>query len=278
MSFKIGIIGLGFVGSAMYSSFKKLDINVYGYDKYKTNNLGLVGIGTFEDVILNDIIFLCLPTPYDSTLKEYDKSTIYSICDKLYEYKYNGIVIIKSTIEIGTIEFLESKYPLKYIHNPEFLTARTAEQDFHNQTHIVLGFGSIILEEDVNKVINFYSKFYPNANISKCLAKESESMKLFCNSFYSVKIQFFNELFLLCQKTNINYDNVKDLMLANNWINPMHTNVPGPDGKLSYGGLCFPKDTNALNEIMKKYETPNAIINAVINERNIMRSESDNCK
>lgn len=278
MSFKIGIIGLGFVGSAMYSSFKKLDINVYGYDKYKTNNLGLVGIGTFEDVILNDIIFLCLPTPYDSTLKEYDKSTIYSICDKLYEYKYNGIVIIKSTIEIGTIEFLESKYPLKYIHNPEFLTARTAEQDFHNQTHIVLGFGSIILEEDVNKVINFYSKFYPNANISKCLAKESESMKLFCNSFYSVKIQFFNELFLLCQKTNINYDNVKDLMLANNWINPMHTNVPGPDGQLSYGGLCFPKDTNALNEIMKKYETPNAIINAVINERNIMRSDSDNCK
>jgi len=278
MSFKIGIIGLGFVGSAMYSSFKKLGINVYGYDKYKTNNLGLVGIGTFEDVILNDIIFLCLPTPYDSTLKEYDKSTIYSICEKLYEYKYNGIVIIKSTIEIGTIEFLESKYPLKYIHNPEFLTARTAEQDFHNQTHIVLGLSSTILEEDIDKVINFYSKFYPNANISKCLSKESESMKLFCNSFYSVKIQFFNELFLLCQKTNINYDNVKDLMLANNWINPMHTNVPGPDGQLSYGGLCFPKDTNALNEIMKKYETPNAIINAVINERNIMRSESDNCK
>ena len=37
---------------------------------------------------------------------------------------------------------------------------------------------------------------YPNAKISECLAVESESMKLFCNSFYAVKIQFFNELFI----------------------------------------------------------------------------------
>jgi UDPglucose 6-dehydrogenase len=279
MDYKIGIIGLGFVGSAIYSSFKKLSINVYGFDKYKKDdNTNTVGIGTFEEVILCNIIFLCLPTPYDSKLQEYDKSAIYSTCEEMYNLGYTGIIIIKSTIEIGTISLLESKYPLNYIHNPEFLTARTAEEDFHNQSHIVIGCGSIIKEEQINQIIDFYSNYYKNALISRCLASESESMKLFCNCFYSVKIQFFNELYLLCKKLNIDYDTVKNLMLANNWINPMHTNVPGPDGQLSYGGLCFPKDTNALNELMKKLETPNAVMDAVINERNIMRPDSDNCK
>ena len=271
---KIGIIGLGFVGSAMFTSFKQLNVNICGYDKYKDSNIN----STFEQVITSNILFLCLPTPYDSTIHEYDKSAIYSICEQLVQSNYNGIVIIKSTIELGTINFLESKYPLKYIHNPEFLTARTAFEDFHNQSHIVLGKGSLINDLDFKQVINFYSSFYPNAKISECLAVESESMKLFCNSFYSVKIQFFNELYLLCNKLNIDYNNVKNLMLANNWINPMHTTIPGPDGLLSYGGLCFPKDTNALNELMKKNETPNAVMDATIQERNKMRSDSDNCK
>jgi len=67
-------------------------------------------------------------------------------------------------------------------------------------------------------------------------------------------------------------------MLSNSWINPMHTTVPGPDGQLSYGGLCFPKDTNALNELMKSLGTPNQVMDAVIQERNSMRSDHDNCK
>ena len=268
----IGIIGLGFVGTAMHSSFLSLNINVIGYDKFKNG-----GIGTFEDVIKTNILFLCLPTPYNSTAHEYDKSAIYDTCHLLVKSNYTGVVVIKSTIEIATINFLESNFPLNYVHNPEFLTARTANEDFHNQTHIVLGRSSIISDDKYNDLINFYHTNYPNAKISTCLASESESMKLFCNCFYSVKIQFFNELYLLCNKMNIDYNNVKNLMLANNWINPMHTNVPGPDGLLSYGGLCFPKDTNALNELMKLQETPNKVIDAVIKERDEMRSDKDNC-
>ena len=65
-------------------------------------------------------------------------------------------------------------------------------------------------------------------------------------------------------------------MLKNNWINPMHTNIPGPDGNISYGGLCFPKDTNALNQFMKKLKSPNKVLNATIEERNDMRNDNDN--
>ena len=112
-------------------------------------------------------------------------------------------------------------------------------------------------------------------SLSTCL--ESESMKSFVNCYYSVKVQFFTELYLLCQKNGSDYNKIKDMMLKNNWINPMHTTVPGPDGQVSYGGLCFPKDTNALNEYMKREGTPNKVLDSCIEERNDMRKDHDNC-
>lgn len=111
-----------------------------------------------------------------------------------------------------------------------------------------------------------------------CSSTESESMKSFVNCFYSVKIQFFNELYLLCKKIGCDYDVVKNLMLKNKWINPMHTDIPGPDGKLSYGGYCFPKDTNALLNHMKRENTPSMVLEATVLERNIMRDDNVNVK
>ena len=195
----------------------------------------------------------------------------------LVNSNYKGLVVIKSTIEINTMEYLMEKYPLKYIHNPEFLTARTAAHDFHHQEHIVLGITSGMQDEEIELLQNFYKQYYPDTLISICKAKESETMKLFCNNFYAMKVQIMNEFYALCQELNIDYDVVTQLMINNRWINPMHTTVPGPDGKLSYGGYCFPKDTNALNSLMKKLGTPNMVLDAVIKERNIMRDDHDNC-
>jgi UDPglucose 6-dehydrogenase len=98
-------------------------------------------------------------------------------------------------------------------------------------------------------------------------------MKLFVNNFYAVKIQFFNELYLACKANGSNYSIIKDMMLKNGWINPSHTNVPGKDGKLSYGGACFPKDTNALLHYMKKHNIPCGIIDATVSERNKQRDD-----
>ena len=100
-------------------------------------------------------------------------------------------------------------------------------------------------------------------------------MKLFCNNFYAAKVQIFNEFYLLCEKVGIEFEIVKSMMLKNDWINPMHTSVPGPDGKLSYGGMCFPKDVSSLNEFMKEQDTPNAVLEAVMLERNIMRNDEE---
>lgn len=266
---KISIIGLGFVGSAMFESFKKNGVVLSGYDKYKN-------LGSFDECINSDIIFLALPTPYNEKNSEYDKSAIFETLSRL-STSFQGIIVIKSTVEPETTKDLSKKFPqLKLAHNPEFLTQRTAFEDFHNQTHIVLGMGPNCAFEDQNKLKEFYSTFYPNAEISVCTSDESESMKIFANCFYSVKIQFFNELYLLCNTMGCSYDVVKELMLKNKWINPMHTDVPGPDGELSYGGACFPKDTNALLKFMRKYESPSLILDATITERNRMRKDNTN--
>ena len=273
--FKISLIGLGFVGNAMYESFKKKEVNIIeAYDKFKNG-----GIGTIVKTLNSNISFWNLPTIFDENKNSYDLEPIYEVAEYFSKNNYNGIIVIKSTITPGTIEKLSEDFSnLKFVHNPEFLTARTAVEDFENQKHIVLGYNNKYNETDIEFLKNFYEQYYPDAEISISSCTESESMKIFVNCFYAVKIQFFNELFLLCQKNGCSYKKVKDMMLKNGWINNMHTNVPGPDGMLSYGGLCFPKDTNALLQYMKKNNTPSEVLEATINERNKLRTDFDNYK
>ena len=234
---KISIIGLGFVGGAMLKSFTIKNLNVNGYDKYKNG-----GIGSFEECLNSEILFLAiseLPTQFSYSKNQYDKSAINEVCNLLVENKFDGCVVIKSTVEPGTTEKLSEKFKLNFVHNPEFLTAVTAFEDFHNQTHIVLGRSKTCSDNNYLKLKTVYEKAYPEADISECTCTESESMKSFVNCFYASKVQVFNEFYLLCQKNGSDYNKIKDLMLKNGWINPMHTQVPGPDGLLSYGGYCF---------------------------------------
>ena len=271
---KVGIVGLGFVGSSMLKSFELLGANIAGkYDKYKDG-----GIGTQQELLNCDVLFSALPTVYSEKLKEYNKQPLYDTLHFLKENNFTGVFVCKSTVEPGTCEALTKIYGIKMMHNPEFLTARTAFEDFHNQDHIVLGRTTNVSDEEVDSITKFYNALYPKAIISHCTSTESESMKIFCNCYYSVKIQFFNELYLTCKQAGMDYKNVVSMMLKNKWINPMHTDVPGPDGQLSYGGLCFPKDTNALNDYMVRNKIPNKVLDATIRERNEMREDKDNCE
>ena len=264
---KIGIVGLGVVGNAIYVYFKKTYSNTIGYDKYKH-------IGEINVILDCNIVYLCLPTLYDEEMKEYDKSSIYDICGYLSGFKYNGLVVIKSTVEPETCDFLAENYNLKIIHNPEFLSANSALEDFENQNHIVLGKTKMIDDNDIHILKEIYTNLFPTAIITILDSKESELMKIGVNTFYAIKVQYFNELYLLSNNLGISYDNVKNTMLKNGWINPMHTLVPGTDGKLSYGGTCFPKDTNALNQYLIKKELPHNIIESTINEQIKIRNQS----
>jgi nucleotide sugar dehydrogenase len=262
---KISICGCGFVGNAVYQYFSKKTIyDIKTYDLYKN-------IGSFENIIDSDIMYICLPTLYTEEFKSYDMTEIDNTLFRLDQNNYKGVILIKSTI-IPTYCIEKNRlYPNLFImSNPEFLTARTANEDFQNQSHIIIGYTP---ESKLKSVFikDFYSENFPNAVISVTDVITANLTKLACNSFYSVKIQFFTEIYLLCEKLGISYDEVKNLMIRNNWINPMHMNIPGPDNKISFGGACFPKDISALNEFMKVYDTSNDVINATIMEQKRIR-------
>jgi len=276
MEYKVCVYGLGFVGNAIYTSFKNKgleeNINLFGYDKFKNG-----GIGNINSGLKCDIIFLALPTIYNEETESYDIEPINNCCKYLEDNNYSGLIVIKSTVEPETTDNLAQKFEkLSFVHNPEFLTARSAYEDFHNQSHIVIGKSLNCKDEQAKKLELFFSHYYPNAIISTCTSLESESMKIFCNSFYAIKVQFFTELYLLTKSNGSDYKKIVSMMLKNNWINPMHTQVPGPDGLISYGGLCFPKDTKALNKYMERNNVPNDILNACIIERDTMRYDNDN--
>ena len=252
------------VGGSVRESLKLKNIKFTCYDKFKK-------IGDIKECLMGDIIFLCLPTPYDDNKKSYNKDSIIETVSFFNSNNYKGLIVLKSTVEPGTTQKLSDDFKnISIVHNPEFLTARTALKDFQNQDHIVIGKTENISESKLQSLIFFFEKYY-SKNISIVKSEESELMKLTCNSFYSVKIQFFTEIYLLCQKLNLSYDTIIDLVLKNGWVNEHHTKIPGHDGKVSYGGACFPKDTNSLLSFMKNNTEYFSVLASSIEERNLFR-------
>jgi nucleotide sugar dehydrogenase len=263
---KVGICGCGFVGNAILQFFVKQDnIQTYVYDKFKK-------INSFNTLLDSEILFICLPTNYDENYKTYDMTEINITLSLLSEQNYKGIILIKSTVIPSYCSYSNDLYPnLSIIHNPEFLSAITAVDDFANQKHIIIGYTKQS-KKHIYNIYNFYNFLFPLARLSICTSEEAGLTKLACNSFYATKIQYFTEIYLLCEKMNISYDNIKSLMLQNNWINPHHTNVPGHDNHISFGGACLPKDINALTQFMISNNSPCEVMKAVITERNKIRT------
>jgi GDP-mannose 6-dehydrogenase len=269
---KVGICGLGFVGQAIYSFLNNMAnesaecLGTVVYDKYKK-------INSLDALVSTDLVYICIPTPYEHHAKSYNMSEIDATLALFAKLAYKGVILIKSTVLPDYCATMNKIYPeLKIIHNPEFLSAATAAHDFANQRHIILGY-TLQSQSALAPIETFYKTLFPGALISVTSSYAAGLTKLACNSFYATKVQFFTELFLLCDKIDTDYEEVKKLMLNNEWIHPMHTSVPGPDGQVSFGGACLPKDINALNQYMILNKTHNGVLESVIEERNGMRSD-----
>jgi UDPglucose 6-dehydrogenase len=270
-NFTVGVVGVGCVGGAVLKYYQQRpDVQVVGYDKYKDEYSS-----NFDALLNKQFLFLCLPTLYNDEIEQYDKDAIHNICGRLNESRYTGLVVLKSTVEPGTAEKLSVLYDcLDIAHNPEFLTARTAYEDFATQSHVVLGTTRKCNPNKFANLETFMRLCWPNATYNLCSSTESESMKSFCNCFYAQKISIFNEYYVACKAMGIDYHRVLDMMLTNGWINKMHTDVPGPDGKMGYGGMCFPKDTSALYQHLKREKLPHKMIEASVTENKELRDRT----
>ena len=241
--YKVGVIGNGFVGrNIAYTFSSSEEVFIYDLDPSKsTHNL---------DVVLDsNFVFVCVPTPMNID----GSQSLKFIQDVFKKAKPGPIYIIKSTVIPGTSKILESKYPdLNIIFSPEFLSERTAKVDSITDLRFILG-GKQNLVDEVEKLYNsrFKSKF-----ILKTDSTSAELIKYMLNTFYATKISFVNEFKRLSESLEANFDDVLSGFASDSRISDYALDVPGPDGKLGYGGTCFPKDVNAIIEIGKLNNIP----------------------
>jgi UDPglucose 6-dehydrogenase len=235
---KIGIIGMGFVGTATSKVFEK-SYEILAYDKFKEPYT--------DPLVLKDadIVFVCVPTPM-SPSGEIDYSPMHDSLKVLSEVTSNNIkkplIIIRSTAVPGTTDKLESIYPFNFVFNPEFLREKYALEDMQNTDRVVLGANRL---EDYKKAEEIYKQIFPNAKYINVDRKTAEMVKYAANVTLIGQISIANELYQICKVLGIDYDKVKDIILLDKRIGN-NINVPGPDGDLGFGGKCFPKDLNAL--------------------------------
>ena len=265
---KIGIIGQGFVGNAIYQKFKNyFDVKTYDLKRNLSN-------ASFEEVSLQDIIFVCLPTPMESDGKantDLVEETIYKLSTAKSPNLFRTVVI-KSTVPPGTTERLNNKYNNLHIaFTPEFLTEANAVEDFNNQNRVILG-GP---REATTKLRRMYSKIFPTAHIIKTGSTHAEMVKYLTNSFLATKVSFANEMYQLCEALNLDYDKVIEYATLDNRLGKTHWNVPGPDGDFGYGGHCFPKDVKALIHVASDCDVSSIILNAVDQKNNNVRTNRD---
>ena len=262
---KIGIIGQGFVGNAVYQKFKNF-FEVLTFDKKE--NLSNSNIYDIKKEC--KVVFVCVPTPMNKD-GSCNISIVDSVVNLLSDCK-DLIIINKSTVVPGTTEELSRKYKnVKIIFNPEFLTERNAINDFNNQERIILG-GP---RPATTLVKNIYTKVFPSANIIKTGATHAEMVKYFTNTFLATKVSFANEIYVLCSKLGLDYDKVLEYSLTDKRIGKSHMYVPGPDGDLGFGGHCFPKDISALVDLSDKLGSSNNVLKAVLQTNEKVRNNRD---
>lgn len=234
----ISVIGNGFVGGAIAHGFSHLQPKVYDVDYQRSQC-------TLEEALEQDCIFICLPTPMISVEGgKANLSILFGFFESISNRIVNGVFVIKSTVPVGTTKQLQKTFShFKFIHNPEFLTAANAKNDFVNADRTVIGGNDPI---PVQSVLELYQNNFPHIPIHVMTSDESELVKYTANCFLAVKTMFFNEIKLLTEAFDIDYSKVVGGVTADKRIGTSHTRVPGPDGDYGFGGTCFPKDINAL--------------------------------
>ena len=241
---KIGIIGRGFVGSAVefgFSAQTGCDAQVKVYDKNPSKSLH-----TLEETInKSDFIFVSVPTPSNT-----DGSMHLGILESVLQdiqavnKRKDNIILIRSTVIPGTTTKLCKKFKkLNIVFNPEFLTERSAKFDFINQSRFILG-GR---KRNTARVAELYRwRFGDSVPCIESNFETAEMVKYMNNCFFATKVSFMNEMKQVADKTNVDWDLAVEGFVRDGRIGHSHLAVPGPDGRFGFGGSCFPKDVQAM--------------------------------
>ena len=263
---KVGIVGHGFVGKAVeYAFYHDLIEFVIVDPNYGT---------TIDDLVKAEptISFITAPTPQNSDTGFVDASIVEDAVLKLMNHT-DSLVIVKSTVTPDIIDRLYNSIPEgsfdRFAYNPEFLTEKSANEDFVNAEHHVVG-GTPAACKDVIDFYEFFSgckstKFYQMSG------PEASFVKYASNAYLATKLTFFNQLKDLVSSFDCSYNVVVRALGADDRIGIKHTRVPGPDKKKGFGGACLPKDTMALYKFSQARGAEFSLLNNVLTINNKYR-------
>ena len=236
---KLGIVGHGFVGSAVNQGFTK-NVKKYIVDpKYFSSN-------TIKELVAFRpyATFVAVPTP-QLISGECNTGILESVMQELNELK-NHLVIIKSTVPPYKIQAIQEQcIDLKIVYNPEFLTEKSHIEDFRNPPMHIFG-GQ---DSDTDKVEKLYKEYSvcKSCPIYKTDVVTASLVKYCINSFLATKVTFMNEMYdVLNASKGCDWNTFIKIIQSDPRIGKTHMKVPGNDGQRGYSGSCFPKDTNAL--------------------------------
>ena len=218
-----------------------------------------------DSILKSDIIFICVGTPTKKNGNGADLSQIYNVAKEIRSSipKFK-IIITKSTVPVTTGDEIEkiishkvSKKLFSVVSNPEFLREGEAIRDFIYPDRVVIG----TKDSRSNKILkNLYSPLISKGakyvNISR---RAAELIKYASNAFLATKITFINELANLCEKIDVNIEDISIGMGLDKRIGGRYLRA-GP----AYGGSCFPKDTKAITATADKFKTNLSVIKSVI--------------
>tara|TARA_B100000767_G_C19751419_1_gene530970 strand:+ start:72 stop:1376 length:1305 start_codon:yes stop_codon:yes gene_type:complete len=213
----------------------------------------------------SDIIFICVGTPTKRGSSNADLSQLYEVAKELSKsINRFKIIITKSTVPVTTgdeIEKILSKKNLKsmfaVVSNPEFLREGEAIRDFIYPDRVIVGSN----DKKSNKILkNLYSPLIAKgAKYIHTSRRAAELIKYASNAFLATKITFINEIANLCEKININIDDISIGMGLDQRIGSRFLRA-GP----AYGGSCFPKDTKAITSTADKFKIDLSVVKSVI--------------
>ena len=240
---KILIAGYGFVGRAHYEVLKfKHDVVI--------NDPALGYTNSYDDV---DAVIVCVSTPPRA-----DGSCHMDNVYEVIEAAPDVPVLIKSTISVEGWDMLVDAFPNRMLNfSPEFLRAASAVEDLQNTDSILVG----------GSDPSFWGKVF-NLPVEIAEARELILAKYARNSFLALKVAFFNQMYDLCDKLDIEYSAVAHYTGMDERIGYSHTYITDERG---FGGHCFPKDTSALVRTAERNNVELSIMKAAIKYNNSIR-------